>query len=42
MRKGCHLWALADLETFVQKPKWIYVGSDFEENIQIVLTLAVG
>jgi tetratricopeptide (TPR) repeat protein len=39
--KGVILRRLANIEPFRQKPGWIYVGADFEENTQAVLELAV-
>ena len=39
--RGVILRRLAELEAFVQRPRWIYVGSDFEENTRVVLNLAV-
>ncbi len=40
--KGVILRRLAEIDSFRQKPGWIYVGADFEENTQEILGLAVG
>jgi len=39
--KGVILRRLAEIDAFRQRPAWIYVGADFEENTDVVLSLAI-